>query len=73
MLNRGEVVLCTWGYNDVLKRPFEFLFEFGRYNEAGDCIVFKRGEHSMQDSMTFKPNQVRLATSNDRDQRFFYR
>lgn len=73
MYNRGDVVLCTWGYNTFLRRPFEFLFEFGEYTKEGKCLVFKRGEHTRQESMTFEPDQVRLASSNDRDQRFFYR
>lgn len=73
MYNRGDVVLCTWGYNEVLRRPYEFLFEFGYVGQTGDLIVFKRGESGMQDAMAFPPSQVKLATPNDRDQRFFYR
>lgn len=73
MYKRGDVVLCRWGYNDILNRPFEFLFEYGYKGATGKHIVYKRGEHSLQDAMAFSDDQIRHATAKDRDQRFFYR
>ena len=63
---RGDIVVCKWGYNDVLKKPFEFLYEFGYYTHFG-CVVYNHGECNMQDSGAFKLYQVRRATSEDID------
>jgi hypothetical protein len=52
------------GYNDVLKKPFEFLYEFGYYTKSG-CVVYKEGERNMQDSYAFKLDHIRLASKED--------
>jgi hypothetical protein len=61
---RGDIVLCSWGHNNVLNKPFQFLYEFGYYTEYG-CVVYKRGESNMQDALAFKLEQVKLATDED--------
>lgn len=63
-LKLGDVVLATWGYNDITKKPFSFLYEFGYYTEYG-CVVYKHGERNMQDAAAFKEEQVKLATPED--------
>jgi hypothetical protein len=60
----GDVVVCTYGYNSVLKKPFSFLYEFGYYTKYG-CVVYNKGERNMQDSHAFKLDQVQLATFED--------
>jgi hypothetical protein len=61
---RGEAVVATYGYNSILKKPFEFLYEFGYYTRYG-CVVYNKGERNMQDSSAFKLYQVRRATEED--------
>jgi len=63
-LEPGETVVASWGYNDITKKPFEFLYDFGYYTQNG-CVVYNHGEHNMQDSSAFKLNQIRRATSED--------
>jgi hypothetical protein len=48
----------------VLNKPFEFLYEFGYYTKYG-CVVYQKGERSMQDSCAFKMKQIRVATPDD--------
>ena len=64
-LKEGIPVVAKYGYNNVLKKPFEFLYEFGYYNTKKGCVLYKRGERNMQDSYAFKLNQVRLAKEED--------
>lgn len=64
-MEEGDVVVATYGYNDILWKPFEFLYEFGYYTENG-CVVYIQGERNMQDSYAFKLNQIRLATEEDK-------
>ena len=61
----GTPVVATYGYNNVLKKPFEFLYEFAYYNTSGGCVVYIKGERNIQDSYAFKLNQVRIATTED--------
>ena len=61
---RGETVVASWGYNHVLDKPFEFLYDFGYYTDFG-CIVYNHGECNMQDAGAFKLYQIRRATSED--------
>jgi hypothetical protein len=67
---QGDVVLCTYGFNTVLKKPFEFLYEFGYYTKSG-CVVYIQGERNMQDSCAFKLDQVKLATKEDIKNNFY--
>lgn len=60
----GDVVVATYGHNDVLNKPFEFLYEFGYYTKNG-CVVYIQGERNMQDSYAFKLNQIRRASAKD--------
>jgi hypothetical protein len=69
-LERGDVVVATWGYNDVLNEPFKFLYEFGYYTKYG-CVVYNQGESNMQDSHAFKLNEIRLATDEDKRNQFW--
>lgn len=59
-MEQGDIVIATYGYNDVLKEPFEFLYEFGYYTKNG-CVVYIKGERNMQDSYAFKLDQIRKA------------
>jgi hypothetical protein len=61
---QGETVVASWGYNDITKRPYEFLYDFGYYTANG-CVVYNHGERNMQDSGAFKLYQIRRATSED--------
>lgn len=69
-LKEGDPVVATYGYNDVLKKPFEFLYEFGYYTKYG-CVVYRRGERNMQDSYAFKMKQIRVATKEDLDNKYW--
>lgn len=71
LLIRGDVVVATWGYNNITKKPFAFLYEFGYYTESGKCVVYKQGECNMQDSSLFELNEVRLATDDDMNEYFW--
>lgn len=64
-LKDGDPVVCTWGYNDITKKPFKFLYDFGYYNQSGKCIVYTHGEHNMQDAHCFEKKEVRKATPED--------
>jgi len=57
-------VVVTCGYNDVLKKPFELLYEFGYCTKNG-CVVYIKGERSMQNSYAFNRDQVRIASEDD--------
>lgn len=63
-IEKGTPVVAKYGYNSVLQKPFEFLYEFGYYTENG-CVVYIEGERNMQDSYAFKLEQIREATSKD--------
>lgn len=67
---RGDIIVATYGYNKVLKKPFEFLYEFGYYTEYG-CVVYNQGECNMQDSHAFKLKQLRVATPTDIGKYFY--
>lgn len=67
---QGDVVVAKWGYNDVTKKPFKFLFEFGYYTKYG-CVVYKQGERNMQDSYAFKLKQIKFATDEDKRKYFW--
>ena len=63
-LTKGIPIVAIYGYNDVLDKPFEFLYEFGYYTKYG-AVVYNQGEINMQDSHAFKLNQIRMATEED--------
>ncbi len=69
-MEEGEVVLCTWGHNEVTGKPFQFLYEFGYYTNYG-CVVYNKGERNMQDSHAFQLTQVRPATKKDLKEYFY--
>ena len=68
--NRGDVVVCRYGYNNITKRPFTFLYEFGYYTKYG-CVVYNEGERNMQDSHAFRIHQVHLATEKDKEEYYW--
>ena len=68
--DRGETVVCKWGFNNVTKRPFEFLYDFGYYTTYG-CVVYKHGECNMQDASAFRMYQIRKATEKDKKDIFW--
>lgn len=63
-MKEGTIVVCKYGFNKVLKEPFEFLYEYG-YKTKDGYVVYIQGERNMQDSCAFKANQVRIATAKD--------
>ena len=63
-LEMGTPVVAKYGYNNILKKPFEFLFEFGYYSKNG-AVVYIKGERNMQDSYAFELNQIRKASKED--------
>lgn len=67
----GDVVVVTYGFNDVTKKPFQFLYEFGYYNTSGGCVVYIQGCKNMQDSYAFELDQIRLATEEDKKNLFY--
>jgi len=70
MIIRGTTVVAKFGYNKVLNKPFEFLYDFGYYTETG-CVVYIQGESNMQDSYGFKLNQIRVATQEDKKNNYW--
>ena len=63
---RGDVVVARYGWNDITKKPFEFLYEFGYYSQVeGKCVVYNKGECNMQDSHAFDVANIRKATIED--------
>ena len=71
-IESGDVIIASYGWNDILDKPFEFKYEFGYYTHNG-CIVYNQGECNMQDSHAFRLEQVRLATQEDMDRYFWGR
>ncbi len=69
-LNYPDTVVATYGFNNVLNKPFEFLYDFGYYNHYG-CVVYQNGERNFQDSRAFKLEQVRVATKEDKKKYFW--
>lgn len=63
-ITRRSVVLATYGYNEVTKKPFKLLYEFGYYTTNG-CVVYNQGERNMQDAHEFKMEQIILANETD--------
>lgn len=63
-LNYLQPVVAIYGFNDVLQKPFSFLYEFAYYTENG-CVVYIHGERNMQDSYGFKMENIRPATEED--------
>ena len=68
----GTKVVCKYGFNDILNKPFEFIYDFGYYSTTeGKCIVYICGERNMQDSYVMDIDNVRIAT--DEDLKNFYK
>lgn len=63
---RGTTVVAKYGYNKVLDKPFEFLYDFGYSTKIG-CVVYVHGESNMQDSYGFEHNKIRVATQEDKE------
>lgn len=62
----GTKVVHKYGFNKVLKKPFEFIYEFGYYSAVEDtCILYLCGCKNMQDSHAAKIKNVRIASGND--------
>jgi len=69
---RGEVVIARYGWNNITKAPFQFLYEFGYYSAAeGKCIVYNHGECNMQDAHCFDVSNIRKATEKDLEEYFW--
>ncbi len=66
-LKYPDTIVATYGFNKVLKKPFEFLYDFGYYTEYG-CVVYQHGERNFQDSCAFKMEQIRVATEEDKNE-----
>lgn len=63
-ISSGDTVVATYGFNDLLMKPFEFLYDFGYYTEYG-CVVYNQGERNIQDSHVFKLSKIRPANKDD--------
>lgn len=63
-IKQGTPVVATYDLNEVTKKPYKFLYEFGYYTKTG-CVVYIRGERNMQDSYAFDLKQVKVATKRD--------
>jgi hypothetical protein len=65
---QGDIVVARYDWNDITKRPFEFLYEFGYYSKVeGKCVVYNHGECNMQDSHAFDVAEIRLASEEDKE------
>jgi len=64
-MKKGTTVLVTYGYNKVLNRPFEFLYDFGYEIEDDMCIVYNHGEQNMQDAHCFPMKNIKVASDED--------
>jgi len=62
---KGQAIVAKYGFNDVLKKPFEFCYDFGCEGQTGKYIVYVHGECNMQDSLAFDLDQLRPATEAD--------
>lgn len=63
-LSYPDAIVATYGFNSVLKKPFEFLYDFGYYTQYG-CVVYNHGERNMQDAHAFELEKIRIATLED--------
>lgn len=62
----GTKVVHKYGFNNVLQKPFEFIYEFGYYSATeGKCILYLCGCKNMQDSHVANIENVRIASGND--------
>lgn len=64
-IERGTVIIATYGWNNALNKPFAFKYEFGYYTDYG-CVVYNQGECNMQDAHAFKLDQIKVATEEDK-------
>ena len=65
-VNAGTKVVHKFGFNDVLQKPFEFIYEFGYYSQTeGKCILYLCGCCNMQDSHVADIDNVRIANWHD--------
>ena len=65
-MKRGDKVVFKYGFNEVLQKPFEFIYDFGYYSATeGKCILYIEGECNMQDACIADLNNVRMATAED--------
>jgi len=63
---KSDVVVARYGWNNVTKAPFEFLYEFGYYSASeGKAVVYNHGECNMQDSHCFEVAYLRKAAPAD--------
>ena len=62
----GTKVVHKYGFNNVLQKPFEFIYEFGYYSATeGKCILYLCGCKNMQDSHVANIENVRIASEED--------
>lgn len=71
-MKRGDTVVATYGYNSVLDKPFEFLYDYGYVAHSGH-VVYTHGERNMQDTHLFQLGQLRLATDEDKRNHYWGR
>lgn len=65
IIKRGTPVVATWGHNKVTGKPYQFIYEFGYYNNYNGGIVYNKGECNMQDAHIFDLDQIKIATKKD--------
>ena len=65
-IKEGTKVVHKYGFNDVLQKPFEFIYDFGYYSATeGKCILYVCGCRNMQDSHVANIEDVRIAINLD--------
>lgn len=64
-IKAGMIVVATYGYNGVTGKPFQFLYDFGYYNNYGNCVCYTHGENNMQDAHCFDIEDIKIATKKD--------
>lgn len=65
-MKTGTKVVETFGFNKVLQKPFQFIYDFG-YNSPDPeyYVLYLCGECNMQDAHLARKRDVRIATEED--------
>jgi len=64
IFTRGDPVVAEFTSLSKSGEKIKRLYDFGYYNDKW-CIVYKKGERNMQDSLAFGVDKVKDATKED--------
>lgn len=64
-IKAGTIVVTAYGYNSITGKPFQFLYDFGYYNNYSGCVCYTHGENNMQNAHCFDLSEIRIATKKD--------